>query len=80
MDDGTSRERPAAGRTTAQDHMGRTEPKLPHEHDESEHSQDSPPRRVIEQAYDDVQSDKEETDLTATRGHRVRTVPKNRKK
>jgi hypothetical protein len=74
----TSIGRPSGGRTTAQDDMGHAQPRLPHELDESQNSQDSPPRKVIEQAYDDVQAGQEDTDLTATRGRRVRLVPRNR--
>ncbi|OVZ57981.1 hypothetical protein CDO44_16535 [Pigmentiphaga sp. NML080357] len=61
--------------TRAQDEIGRTEPRLPHEHDESHDSQESPPREVIEQAYEDVQSGQEDTDLRASGGKRQKTVP-----
>ncbi|MDX3904066.1 MAG: hypothetical protein QHC78_00035 [Pigmentiphaga sp.] len=63
--------------TRAQDEVGRTEPRLPHEHDESHDSQESAPRKVIEQAYDDVQSGQEDTDLRGSGGRRQRTVPPN---
>lgn len=62
-------------RTRVQDDVGRAEPRLPHEHDESPDSQQSPPRDVIEQAYEDVQSGQEDTDLRGSRGKRQKTVP-----
>ncbi|GAA4327947.1 hypothetical protein GCM10023144_13180 [Pigmentiphaga soli] len=65
------------GETTSKDELGRDQPRLPHEHDESGHSQESGPRKVIRQAYDDVQSGQEDTDLRSTRGQRVDVVPKN---
>ena len=66
-------------RTRAQDDMGRGEPRLPHEHDESHDSQESPPRKVIEQAYEDVQSGQEDTDLRSSGGRRQPSVPRNRR-
>ncbi len=66
------------GRKTRQeDEAGHIQSKLPHEHDESHESQSSPPRPVIKQAYDDVQSGKEDTDLRSTQGRRINSVPKN---
>ncbi|MBX6319280.1 hypothetical protein [Pigmentiphaga sp.] len=62
-------------RTRAQDDVGQPEPRLPHEHDESHDSQESAPREIIEQAYRDVQSGQEDTDLRASRGKRQKTVP-----
>ncbi len=41
---------------TLAEQMGALVPRLPHEIDESAHSQSSPPRKVIEQAFDDVES------------------------
>ena len=67
------------GKTLAQSsESNQDQPKLPHEQDESDDSQASGPREVIQQAYDDVQSGQEDTDLRASCGKRVGTVPKNK--
>jgi hypothetical protein len=66
------------GNTVTQDHKGEARPKLPHEHDESDHSQQSDPRGIMKQAYDDVQSGQEDTDLHGSRGQRQDTVPPNK--
>lgn len=67
------------GKTVSQGgDSNRDQPKLPHENDESDDSQASGPREVIKQAYDDVQSGQEDTDLRATSGKRVDSVPKNK--
>ena len=55
--------------------------RMPHEHDESEDSQESTPREVIKQAYDDLQAGQVDTDLRETSGvdevvnHRPGTPP-----
>lgn len=43
-------------------------PRLPHERDESDDSQQSGPRDNIRQAYADVMSGQQDTDLRETRG------------
>ena len=43
-------------------------PRLPHERDESRDSQQSEPRREIRQAYDDLMSGMQDTDLRESRG------------
>lgn len=43
-------------------------PRLPHERDESGDSQQSEPRAEIRQAYDDIMSGQQDTDLRETRG------------
>ncbi len=43
-------------------------PRLPHERDESGDSQQSDPRPEICQAYDDIMSGKQDTDLRESRG------------
>ncbi len=43
-------------------------PRLPHERDESRDSQQSEPRSEIRQAYDDIMSGQQDTDLRETRG------------
>lgn len=43
-------------------------PRLPHEHDESDDSQQSGPRDDMRQAYVDVMSGQQDTDLRETRG------------
>jgi hypothetical protein len=43
-------------------------PRLPHERDESRDSQQSDPRSEIRQAFDDIMSGKQDTDLRQTRG------------
>lgn len=73
-----SKQRTEPGKTVPQDEEGHRAPRLPHEHDESDDSQQSPPREVIRQAYDDVQSGQEDTDLRSTRGRRTGGVPKNK--
>jgi hypothetical protein len=79
MSSDTTRNQTKAGRTTPQDHEGQAQPKLPHEHDESHDSQqEESPRKVIKQAYQDVQSGQEDTDLRANRGERIDSVPKNK--
>ena len=65
------------GNTVTQDHKGEGRPKLPHEHDESDGSQQSDPLGIMKQAYDDVQSGQEDTDLHGSRGQRRDTVPPN---
>lgn len=42
--------------------------RMPHERDESEDSQESEPREVIKQAYDDLQAGQVDTDLRETSG------------
>ena len=59
---------------------GRLRPRLPHEHDESADSQSSPPREVIKQAHDDVESGQEDTDLRGSQGKRQGAVPKGNSK
>ena len=57
-------------------------PRLPHERDESGDSQQSAPRPEIRQAYDDLMSGMQDTDLRETRGaesvvrHLVKRRPK----
>lgn len=43
-------------------------PRLPHERDESDDSQHGEPRADIRQAYDDVMSGQQDTDLREGRG------------
>ncbi len=43
-------------------------PRLPHERDESDDSQQSEPRPEIRQAYEDIMSGQQDTDLRETRG------------
>ncbi len=43
-------------------------PRLPHERDESDDSQQSDVRREIAQAYDDIMSGQQDTDLREGRG------------
>lgn len=43
-------------------------PRLPHERDESDDSQQSEPRPEIRQAFDDLMSGKQDTDLRESRG------------
>ncbi len=43
-------------------------PRLPHERDESDDSQQSGPREDIRQAYDDIMSGQQDTDLREGRG------------
>ncbi|WP_420998040.1 hypothetical protein ACKI2N_029125 [Cupriavidus sp. 30B13] len=68
-------DKPVPGRagtaTRAQDPQGGAEPRLPHEHDESHHSQDSGPRKEVEQAGRDIERGLEDTDLYRTRGKRT---------
>jgi hypothetical protein len=42
--------------------------RMPHERDESEDSQESTPREVIKQAFDDLQAGQVDTDLRETGG------------
>jgi hypothetical protein len=41
---------------------------MPHEHDESDDSQQSGQRKVMKQAYDDIQNGQKDTDLREQRG------------
>jgi hypothetical protein len=43
-------------------------PRLPHEHDESNDSQASGKRKVIKQAYDDINAGQVDTDLHGIKG------------
>ncbi len=43
-------------------------PRLPHERDESDDSQESEPRDNIRQAFDDIMSGQQDTDLREGRG------------
>ena len=43
-------------------------PRLPHERDESDDSQQSEPRDTIRQAFDDIMSGQQDTDLREGRG------------
>jgi len=45
-----------------------SEPRLPHEHDESSDSQQSGPREVMERARRDVEEGQQDTDLRGTPG------------
>lgn len=58
------------GKTLTKQATGDVNPRLPHEHDESADSQHSDPRKEIKQAYDDVQSGQEDTDLHGSQGKR----------
>ncbi len=51
-------------------------PRLPHERDESDDSQQSEPRDNIRQAFDDIMSGQQDTDLREGRG--VEEVVKDR--
>lgn len=55
------------------------EPRLPHEHDESADSQQDKGQPLIKQAYKDVESGLEDTDLRGSRGKREPAVPKGKK-
>ncbi|WP_454725969.1 MULTISPECIES: hypothetical protein [Cupriavidus] len=74
---GNSQPVPARGGTAtrAQDGLGSPQPRLPHEHDESHHSQHSGPRKEIQQAGRDLEDGLEDTDLYRTRGKRVGRQP-----
>lgn len=52
------------------------QPRLPHERDESDDSQQSEPRDNIRQAFDDIMSGQQDTDLREGRG--VEEVVKDR--
>jgi hypothetical protein len=54
----------------------RETPRLPHERDESDDSQATPPRKKMQQAHDDIVSGQQDTDLREQRG--VEQVVKNR--
>ena len=56
-----SRSDPRQGKTTAK-RMEETEPRLPHEHDQSSDSQDSQPREKMRQAHDDLERGLTDTD------------------
>ena len=43
-------------------------PRLPHEIDESSDSQESPPRTIIKQAFDDIEAGQVDTDRTGMPG------------
>jgi hypothetical protein len=45
-----------------------SEPRLPHEHDESSDSQAGEPREVMERARRDIEEGQQDTDLRATPG------------
>jgi hypothetical protein len=47
---------------------GDVAPRLPHERDESDDSQASPPRKVMRQAYQDVENGLVDTDLRGSLG------------
>jgi hypothetical protein len=63
-------------KTTLKQHQVKTKrpvkdgatPRMPHERDESDDSQESAPRRDIKQAYDDLMNGQVDTDLRETRG------------
>lgn len=63
-------------KTTLKQHQVRTKrpakadatPRMPHERDESEDSQESPVRSDMKQAFDDLQSGQVDTDLRETGG------------
>lgn len=64
------------GNTVTREQTGERRPRLPHEHDESADSQtQEQPREIMEQAYDDVESGQENTDLRGSGGRRQREVP-----
>lgn len=44
-------------------------PRLPHERDASSDSQESAPRRVLQQAHDDIEQGQQDTDRRGTRGY-----------
>jgi hypothetical protein len=46
----------------------RVTPRMPHERDESDDSQESPPRDDMKQAYQDLQQGQVDTDLRETGG------------
>lgn len=72
--------KPSQGKTVAREESGERKPRLPHEHDESADSQDQHSRRPdIEQAYEDVESGQEDTDLRGTGGKRTHQVPPSHK-
>lgn len=67
---------PATGKTVTREETGQRRPRLPHEHDESADSQtQEQSRQVIEQAYEDVESGQEDTDLRRSGGQRRHEVP-----
>ena len=52
-------------------------PRLPHERDESDDSQQSPPRKVMEQAAADIESGQVDTDLRNRAGGVENVVQKS---
>jgi len=75
MTDPSARRPDPSGNTVSKEVKGPVQPRMPHERDESADSQHSRPRPVIKQAYDDVQSGQEDTDLRGSRGRRQPSVP-----
>ena len=71
---------PSQGKTQTREETGEPRPRLPHEHDESADSQDQQKTRPdIEQAYEDVESGQEDTDLRGAKGKRTQQVPPSHK-
>lgn len=50
------------GKTDEKNQAKNQTPRLPHEIDESSDSQESPPRKVIQQAFDDIEAGQVDTD------------------
>lgn len=68
----TQKTRPPASTPRSPGKTGHS-PRLPHEHDESDDSQDAsgedrPDKAVIKQAHDDIVTGKKDTDLHGTSG------------
>lgn len=74
-------------KTTLKQHQIRTArpvkdgatPRMPHERDESEDSQESQPRKIMKQAYNDLENGQVDTDMRVTHGVDavVNKVPEN---
>jgi hypothetical protein len=56
------RQKPAGGATRSVTIAGEPAPKLPNERDESPDSAGNEPREIIQQAHDDLESGKQDTD------------------
>ena len=58
---------------------GGTTPRMPHERDESDDSQESTTRKIMKQAYNDLQNGQVDTDMRVTHGVDavVNDVPEN---
>lgn len=72
-------EQPVSGKTLQKgDDATSSDPRLPHERDESSDSQHDEGHEIMHQAYRDVQSGQENTDLRGSRGRREHIVPREK--